>query len=129
MWNIRIGDYTILRESSGIVDKTAVDLFEHILYLPFLCMFTSSLYKLIRKFIAGYKKGINIDIGLVVFPDRHVPPQWRRLLLFRAPSPASQYLLTTPSHIDLLYPHWLSRQAWHTNIKKDNIKSHWAMDF
>ena len=67
MWNIRVGDYTILRESSGTVDKTAVDLFEHILYPPFLCMSPSSLYKLIRKFIAGYKKGINIDIGLVVF--------------------------------------------------------------
>ena len=86
-------------------------------------------FKLIQRKYHQVQIGIESKLGLLFNLDRQVPAQWRHGLLFRAPSTTSHYLLTTPSHIDPLYPHCLPRQVWHTNTEEDNIRSHWTMDF
>ena len=86
-------------------------------------------FKLIQRKYHQVQIGMKSILALLFNLDRQVPPQWHHGLLFRAPSTTSHYLLTTPSHIDLLYPRCPWRQGWHTNTEEDNIRSHWTMDF
>ena len=85
-------------------------------------------FKLIQIKYHQVQIGIKSILALLFNLDRQVPPQWRHGLLFRAPSTTSHYLLTIPSHIDLLNPRCPWRQGWHTNTEEDNIRSHWTMD-